>query len=201
MRRSGRSRASRTAPRAYPWMREGSYVRRCTARKARCGACCWRTGGAGRFPPHAAEAAAAFLRPGTPVILRGDAFVTDHGTVLAVHAIGRSAADLRPLDTGKPPKRHGDKPGGKHRPPRHGLMPASHTRTITAPAEFDPGAGCTTHPASTGGGDGPPRHPARVKLARRTPASRPDGAFSLVNGGIPAYVCAAPSQKPGSNAD
>ena len=77
-------------------------------------------GRAGRFPPHAAEAAAGFLVAGAPVVLRGDAVVTDHGTVLAVHAIGRSAAELRPLEAGKPPKKHGPGPGGKSKPPRHG---------------------------------------------------------------------------------
>jgi hypothetical protein len=71
----------------------------------------------GRFPPHMAEAVAALLVPGNPVLLRGDGFTTPHGTVIVVRAIGASADDLRVLGRAEaPPKKLKDKPGKEHKP-------------------------------------------------------------------------------------
>jgi hypothetical protein len=84
-------------------------------------------GRAGRFPPHAAEAVAALLVPGRPVVLRGAGFSNPHGTVIAVHEIGASAENLRKLDVGKPPpkKKHGDNPGKDHKPRHQDREPRS----------------------------------------------------------------------------
>lgn len=79
-------------------------------------------GRTGRFPPHAAEVAATLLVPGKPVLLRGEGFVTSHGTVIAVREIGTSANDLRTLGIKQQPhpKEHGDKPSKGQKPSRHG---------------------------------------------------------------------------------
>jgi hypothetical protein len=71
-------------------------------------------GRAGRFPPHAAGRLAALLRPGARLLLRGDGFTTEHGTVIAVREIGPSSDDLRRIDA-KPGKGGpGDGPGKAH---------------------------------------------------------------------------------------
>jgi len=71
-------------------------------------------GRSGRFPPHAAAAVAPRLVPGTPVLLRGDGLLTQHGTVIAIREIGTSAEDMLRLD--EPPR------------PRHGKAPKPHER-------------------------------------------------------------------------
>ena len=72
-------------------------------------------GRAGRFPPYVAEEMASILKPGTPLLLRGEGFVPEHGTIIAIGAIGTSADNMRPIDA-KPPK---DKHGKEHPPRKH----------------------------------------------------------------------------------
>lgn len=52
-------------------------------------------GRSARFPPHAGEGIEALLAPGARLLLRGDGFATEHGTVIAVREIGSSRDDLR----------------------------------------------------------------------------------------------------------
>ena len=57
-------------------------------------------GRVGRFPPQAAAGLAPHLQLKARVLLRGDGFTTEHGTVIAVREIGSSRDDLLRLGTG-----------------------------------------------------------------------------------------------------
>jgi hypothetical protein len=73
-------------------------------------------GRAGRFPSHAAAALLPLLGAGTRILLRGDALSTEHGTVLAVRAIGASRDDLKDLSEKPHKEKHGhhdDEPTGE----------------------------------------------------------------------------------------
>jgi hypothetical protein len=63
-------------------------------------------GRAGRFPPQTAEALVPLLEPGSRLLLRGDGFTTEHGTVIAIREIGTSPEGVRRIEA-KPAK---DKP-------------------------------------------------------------------------------------------
>jgi hypothetical protein len=65
------------------------------------------TGEIVRFPPHAAEAAADFLKPGAEICVRGKSLATPLGRVIEAQAIGADKDDLRPLGgPKKPPHKH-----------------------------------------------------------------------------------------------
>jgi hypothetical protein len=54
-------------------------------------------GRSGRFAPHEGTALAPLLQAGAAIVMRGDAVVTQHGTVVAVREIGSSRTDLHRL--------------------------------------------------------------------------------------------------------
>lgn len=55
-------------------------------------------GRSGRFAPHHSVFLAPLLQAGSSVVMRGDAFVTEQSTVVAVREIGASREDMRRLD-------------------------------------------------------------------------------------------------------
>jgi hypothetical protein len=57
-----------------------------------------------RFPPHAAEDAQAFLKPGAKVCVRGKGLKTKFGEVIEAKAIGADEDSLHPLKEPKKPK-------------------------------------------------------------------------------------------------
>ncbi len=54
-------------------------------------------GRSGRFPPHAADAIAGLLVPGTRLSLSGDGTTTEHGTVIAINRIGASQHEMQAI--------------------------------------------------------------------------------------------------------
>jgi hypothetical protein len=65
-------------------------------------------GRSGRFAPHEGRRLAQLLQAGA-IVMRGDAVVTGHGTVVAIREIGPSRADMHRLGgkADKPkPKKH-----------------------------------------------------------------------------------------------
>ncbi len=74
-------------------------------------------GQVGRMPPHAVESLRSMLLPGGPIALRGEALVTEYGTVLVATEIGTSLDDLRRVDAKNPkgkPKKHKPHPDDRH---------------------------------------------------------------------------------------
>jgi hypothetical protein len=65
-------------------------------------------GRSGRFAPHERTALAPLLQAGAPIVMRGDAVVTEYGTVVSIREIGTSRADMHRLggkaDKSKPKK-------------------------------------------------------------------------------------------------
>ena len=55
-----------------------------------------------RFPPHAAHGARAFLTPGAPIAVRGEARTVSGTQVIEVRAWGKSKASLKALSPKKP---------------------------------------------------------------------------------------------------
>jgi hypothetical protein len=80
-------------------------------------------GRSGRFPPHAADALVGLLRPGTHLLLRGDAFSGEHGTVVAVREIGTAPDCLRRIDP-KPAKEKHQKASKQLAPVPDARIPA-----------------------------------------------------------------------------
>jgi hypothetical protein len=64
----------------------------------------------GRFAPHRANALAQLLEPGALVVFRGEALVTQHGTVVDIRELGSSREDMPRLGqkAGKPKRRDAD---------------------------------------------------------------------------------------------
>jgi hypothetical protein len=98
----------------------GSFLRALHGPKGEIRGCLLDTGTIVRFPAHEARSIADLLSPGAPLVVRGNGFMTELGTVIEAEEIGASEDTLRFIDPKKPKRDKPSKHGAKHNGRLHG---------------------------------------------------------------------------------